>query len=226
MVVPDHAPPVAPRNHSLARTTVVNSSQTRTRGTMLALTSHYTATNMKHPRHAPCSWPRRSGRGRWLSRRHTGKPAPRARVPVTASPQDHHRSRQPLNRSHHSGSSRDDGTSMPLSRQRWNIDVAIVPDRDGSGGVGGGARGGRAGGRAGGEARAKARGGAKARAAAGGQARAVGRLGWGGVGMVAEVTNNHSCSDIGARNRTRFANVSLGTDDATRGRPPVPGAIR
>src|SRR5260370_18373810 len=37
----------------LARTAVVNSSQTRTRATMLALTSHYWATNAKHPRHAP-----------------------------------------------------------------------------------------------------------------------------------------------------------------------------
>jgi hypothetical protein len=37
---------------------------------------------------------------------------------------------------------------------------------------------------------------------------------------------DHSCSDTRARNRTRFANVSLGTDDATRRRPPAPGAIR
>src|SRR2546430_15869959 len=37
---------------------------------------------------------------------------------------------------------------------------------------------------------------------------------------------NHSCSDTRARNRTRFANVSLGTDDAPRRRPPAPGAIR
>jgi hypothetical protein len=37
---------------------------------------------------------------------------------------------------------------------------------------------------------------------------------------------NRSCSDMGARNRTRMADVSLGTDDATRGRPPVPGATR
>lgn len=46
------------------------------------------------------------------------------------------------------------------------------------------------------------------------------------AGMIAEAANIHSCSDIRARNRTRFANVSLGTDDATRGRPPVPGAVR
>ena len=44
--------------------------------------------------------------------------------------------------------------------------------------------------------------------------------------MIAEAANIHSCSDIRARNRTRFANVSLGTDGAIRGRPPVPGAVR
>src|SRR5271165_7323057 len=53
MAVPDQASPIASRNHSLARTTVASSSQTRTRATMLALTSHYSATNTKHPRHAP-----------------------------------------------------------------------------------------------------------------------------------------------------------------------------
>ena len=37
---------------------------------------------------------------------------------------------------------------------------------------------------------------------------------------------NHICSDTRTRNRTRIANVSLGTDDATRRRPPAPGAIR
>src|SRR5712671_1195114 len=42
----------------------------------------------------------------------------------------------------------------------------------------------------------------------------------------AAADRNHSCSDTLARNRTRFANVSLGTDDATRRRPPAPGAIR
>jgi hypothetical protein len=66
MAMPDHAPPVALRNHSLAGITVVSSPQTRTRATMLALTSHYSATNAKHPRHAPSS---RGGWGRWLSRR-------------------------------------------------------------------------------------------------------------------------------------------------------------
>jgi len=49
---------------------------------------------------------------------------------------------------------------------------------------------------------------------------------WLGWGVIAEAVNNHSCSDIRARNRTRFANVSLGTDGATRGRPPGPGAIQ
>jgi hypothetical protein len=33
-------------------------------------------------------------------------------------------------------------------------------------------------------------------------------------------------SDIRARNRTRFANVSLETDDATRSRPPGPGVVQ
>ncbi len=47
-----------------------------------------------------------------------------------------------------------------------------------------------------------------------------------GRGKIAEAVNNPSCSDIGARNRTRFANVSLRTDGATRGRPPGPGAIQ
>jgi hypothetical protein len=61
MAAPDHVSPVAPRNHSLARTTVVSSSQTRTRATMLALTSHYSATNTKHPRHAPSSPARQAG---------------------------------------------------------------------------------------------------------------------------------------------------------------------
>ncbi len=36
---------------------------------------------------------------------------------------------------------------------------------------------------------------------------------------------NPSGSDIHARNRTPFANVSLWTDDATEGRPPGPGVI-
>ena len=50
---------------------------------------------------------------------------------------------------------------------------------------------------------------------------------WGKAwGMITEAVDNHSCSDIRARNRTRFANVSMGTDSATRGRPPVPGAVR
>jgi len=42
----------------------------------------------------------------------------------------------------------------------------------------------------------------------------------------ADVTENPIRSDIGTRNRTRFADVSQWTDVATRGRPPVPGAIR
>src|SRR5205814_1739676 len=46
------------------------------------------------------------------------------------------------------------------------------------------------------------------------------------VAQGAGADRNHSCSDTHARNRTRFANVSLGTDDATRRRPPAPGAIR
>jgi|SRR5271165_2370985 len=67
MAVPDQASPIASRNHSLARTTVASSSQTRTRATMLALTSHYSATNTKHPRHAPSSPARQAG---WLGRQH------------------------------------------------------------------------------------------------------------------------------------------------------------
>ena len=53
MAVRDHASPVTRRNHNLVRTTVINSSQRRTCATMLALTSHYMATNAKHPRYAP-----------------------------------------------------------------------------------------------------------------------------------------------------------------------------
>ena len=60
MAVLDHASPVAPSNHSLARTTVVISLRIRTRATMLALTSNYSATNTKHPRHAPAREPQRS----------------------------------------------------------------------------------------------------------------------------------------------------------------------
>ena len=53
MAVRDHASLVTHRNCNLARTTVINSSQRRTCATMLALTSHYMATNAKHPRYAP-----------------------------------------------------------------------------------------------------------------------------------------------------------------------------
>jgi hypothetical protein len=53
MVVRDHASLVTHRNRNLAGTTVINSSQRRTCATMLALTSHYMATNTKHPRYAP-----------------------------------------------------------------------------------------------------------------------------------------------------------------------------
>src|SRR5436189_6214976 len=56
MAVRDHASLVTHRNRNLARTTVINSSQRRTCATMLTLTSHYMATNAKHPRYAPaCS---------------------------------------------------------------------------------------------------------------------------------------------------------------------------
>ena len=93
MTVPDHAPPVAPRNHSLARITVVSSSQTRTRATMLALTSHYSATNAKHPRHAalPARRGLAGGLG-WLSRRRRAGRRPGAydlspdRLTVTTGP--------------------------------------------------------------------------------------------------------------------------------------------
>ena len=53
MAVRDHASLVTHRNRNLASTTVINSSQRRTCATMLALTSHYMATNAKHPRYAP-----------------------------------------------------------------------------------------------------------------------------------------------------------------------------
>lgn len=53
--MPDLASPVTPRNHHLAHTGAINPSQTGTCATMLALTSHFTATNAKHPRYAPCS---------------------------------------------------------------------------------------------------------------------------------------------------------------------------
>ncbi len=53
MAVRDHASLVTHHNRNLASTTVINSSQRRTCATMLALTSHYMATNAKHPRYAP-----------------------------------------------------------------------------------------------------------------------------------------------------------------------------
>src|SRR4249919_1401461 len=52
MVVPDLASQVTSRNHNSVDTTVIRSSQPWTRATMLALTSHRTATNTKHPGHA------------------------------------------------------------------------------------------------------------------------------------------------------------------------------
>ena len=71
MVVRDHASLVTHRDRNLASTTVINSSQRRTCATMLALTSHYMATNAKHPRYAPglAAWlaTHRNRRGRyWL----------------------------------------------------------------------------------------------------------------------------------------------------------------
>ena len=119
MAMPDHAPPVAPRNHSLAGTTVVNSSQTRTRATMLALTSHYSATNAKHPRHAPSS-PRWWG-GRRPSRRRGPTairgaycPSP-GRLTVTTGPTNPLAKRVRPDPSstmlHRTGQSRLDGTS-------------------------------------------------------------------------------------------------------------------
>src|SRR6266700_98896 len=53
MAMPGLASLVTQRNHNLTSTTVIKSSQTRTCATMLALTSHYLATNAKHPRYAP-----------------------------------------------------------------------------------------------------------------------------------------------------------------------------
>jgi hypothetical protein len=48
----DHASLVTHRNYNLVRTTVINSSRRTTCATMLTLTSHYMATNAKHPRYA------------------------------------------------------------------------------------------------------------------------------------------------------------------------------
>ena len=53
MAGPDFASPVTQQNHDPTSTTMISSSQTRTCPTMLALTSHYSATNAKHPRYAP-----------------------------------------------------------------------------------------------------------------------------------------------------------------------------
>jgi len=72
MVVRDHASLVTNRDHNLASTTVIISSQRRTCATMLALTSHCMATNTKHPRYAPglLAWPttRRNRQGRYWPR--------------------------------------------------------------------------------------------------------------------------------------------------------------
>jgi hypothetical protein len=55
MAVRDHASLVTHRHHNLIDTMVISSSQRRTCATMLTLTSHYMATNAKHPRYAPTS---------------------------------------------------------------------------------------------------------------------------------------------------------------------------
>ena len=257
MAVPDHVSPVAPRNHSLARTTVVSSSQTRTRATMLALTSHYSATNTKHPRHAPWSrgsrgllelagLPRGYERGARCRVLLVGHPPSDLRLSVVSSGlRVRTRSR------------RRRGPAQAL-RLRWSIVVArtatmfhrcgcrrgwgaesgcgagaggswgtgeVLADGPGARARFGWKRGLGWGGGPGGGRRTRRR---EADPEAGG---GPGGEGWGGEadpgrGMIAEAANIHSCSDIRARNRTRFANVSLGTDDATRGRPPVPGAVR
>jgi hypothetical protein len=198
MVVPDHASPVAPRNHSLTQTTAANSSQTRTRATMLTLTSHYSATKTKHPRHAPCS---RRGLGVAGFGGDQGRPdlrgascPPSNHLTATTGPTSPLAERVCSDFSgsmfHRAGQSRLD---VPSSRPRAATGEAL--------------------GRAG---RELGRGGTRAGRA---------QPGW-AMGMIAEAVNNHSCSDIRARNRTRFANVSMGTDSETRGRPPVPGAVR
>jgi hypothetical protein len=53
MAVRDHASLVTHSNHKLVGITVIKPSQRRICPTMLALTSHYSATNAKHPRYAP-----------------------------------------------------------------------------------------------------------------------------------------------------------------------------
>ena len=118
MAMPDHAPPVAPRNHSLAGTTVVNSSQTRTRATMLALTSHYSATNAKHPRHAPSS-PRWWGAQAFAATRAGGRPG--SLLPVTGPPHCHHRPHQPLSQARPSGPFQHHAPSNWSEPARWNI---------------------------------------------------------------------------------------------------------
>ena len=252
MAVPDHASPAALRNHSLAGTAVVNPSQTRACATMLALTSHFTATNAKHPRHAPCSQ-RRASRYVSISAHHErlharlvkpatagaslGLPHPPSRrsriapVPIISMAMPDHASPVALRNhslagtaavnpsqtracatmlaltSHFTATNAKHPRHAPCSqrRARWPLP------------------------------RSQRRG----EVAAPRSQRRARWHGWGGRipgggagrrtrewGMISEVAKIHSCSDIGTRNRTRFANVSLGTDDATRGRPPVSGAIR
>jgi hypothetical protein len=58
MALRDHASLVTLRHHNLVETIVISSSQRRTCATMLTLTSHYTATNAKHPRYARRSFAR------------------------------------------------------------------------------------------------------------------------------------------------------------------------
>jgi hypothetical protein len=53
MVLRDHASLVTHSNHNFVGITVIKASQRRICPTMLALTSHYSATNAKHPRYAP-----------------------------------------------------------------------------------------------------------------------------------------------------------------------------
>ena len=234
MAVPDHASPLAPRNHSLARITVVTSLQTRTRATMLALTSHYSATNAKHPRHAPC-WERLLGAPagpRASAATRTGRRLRELTVPsphcltVTTSPASPLTTRASLDPAgpmfHRAGHSRPDAPSG----RPW--DGRADPGTGGRGaGRGGARRDGRHSAGRGGARRGGTGGGAWDGVGAGwAEPRRGGREAEPGAGAITEGGNNPSCSDIRARNRTRFANVSLGTDGANRGRPPGPGAIQ
>ena len=226
MAVPDLASLVTQRTHNLTSTTVIKSSQARTCATMLALTSHYLATNAKHPRYAP------------------GPPAPLAEPAVIAAvagrlPGARGPSRissgvrvEPRSCLLQAGYGPAGGSGL---RQRCSIVAATATSmlhRCGScrawgadSGSGAGVRGSwgmreSATGQAGG-AGTGAGGRAQGRKGRGRKGRGTGARPPPGGAVLAKPMG----SDMRARNRTRFANVSLGTDDAqTGGDRPFPAA--